>query len=308
MHGNQVLHERRVAEFHPLYGWTERPSTQFLWKTDPRVGWKLNTFNDEGYRDLFDSGDKTIITIGDSFMRGALAGDRETIPFLMDFWMPEIAVKDFSASGYGTNNYVMVYQDKAKRLSHDWVVVGHYLGNDLLDNMYARSEAPRFVLKENGRVELARLPVSPDSASAATEPVSPVRDVTYATALDSLTQGLQDLVARNSAAYRYFVPRAQRLLSLRGSSESPPVGRELAAMLQLCSGLLEEVAATAAESNSRVLLVIIAERGELVPGQPLHYWQEDGQVFWDEQRHMLASFSERHSHVFLVDPSAALLA
>ena len=97
----------------------------------------LHTFNKFGFRgpDSLDIDRQGVIVIGDSFVKGSLADDTETIPAMLDSWYPNLTFFNFGIGGHGPRQYLTTYQDYADEFSHDYVVLVLFLGNDAKNDL-----------------------------------------------------------------------------------------------------------------------------------------------------------------------------
>ena len=125
----------RPGRPHPLFGWTGAPDIAYFEQTSEADGWTAHINNSDGFRDLFDSGNKHAFVLGDSFTQGVNANNNETFPYLLDLWNPDIAFHDFGVPQYGTQNSLLIYKFFSPNISHELTVLAYFLGNDLHDNM-----------------------------------------------------------------------------------------------------------------------------------------------------------------------------
>lgn len=96
----------------------------------------LHTYNLFGFRGPSDleEGQSGVVVIGDSFARGTLADDTETIPAFLDRWYNDITFFNFGIGGHGPKQYLLTYQEYGKFVEHDLVILMLYLGNDAQDD------------------------------------------------------------------------------------------------------------------------------------------------------------------------------
>ena len=123
----------RNYQQHPVFRKTEIPDSIYFENTGE--GWSIYENNHLGFRDIFDSGDRHVIVLGDSFTRSATVNDHQTIPYLLDLWTPEVAFHSFAMGGYGTADAYRVYRVIARDWDHRLVILNYYLGNDLRNNL-----------------------------------------------------------------------------------------------------------------------------------------------------------------------------
>jgi hypothetical protein len=123
---------------HAQFGWTAVPYSAFFVLRSEADGWTVYINNAYGFRDLYSSGDKHAIVLGDSFTEGVNANNDEAFPHLLDLWNPDRGFHNFGMGGYGTANSLAVYRAVASRTPHDLVILAYFLGNDLRDNLSRR--------------------------------------------------------------------------------------------------------------------------------------------------------------------------
>ena len=87
-----------------------------------------------------------ILVFGDSFARGSLANDFETVPYLLDVRTPGVVFKNFGVGGFGTGQELLLYREvRPDYPAHDVLLI--YTMNDALDNVSTRGgRAPNRVL------------------------------------------------------------------------------------------------------------------------------------------------------------------
>ena len=98
-------------------------------------GWSIHLNNERGFRDIFDSGDRHAIILGDSFTRGTSVNDHQTIPYLLDLWDADVAFHSFATGGSGTADALRAYQAIGKDWEHRLVILNYFPGNDLRNNL-----------------------------------------------------------------------------------------------------------------------------------------------------------------------------
>lgn len=144
------------SEFHSQYGWIEHPNSQYLEKKSNKDNWSLHTYNDEGFRDTYNSGEENVIVLGDSFTRGSLVDDHSTYTHLLDRWTPHTTFRNYGTGGYGTAQELLVYQDYSKKFDHNLVILGYYF-NDPGDNVDKNPRRPTFELTSDRLILKHRL-------------------------------------------------------------------------------------------------------------------------------------------------------
>ena len=142
----EPIPKRIFCEGHPpeqrpsaRYGMIGAPKSIYFRRESEADGWYLRAYNEEGFRDLMNTGDENIIVLGDSFIEGESVNNDETIPYLLDSWNPDLAFREFALGGWGTVHQYRAYQEIGKAIDHQLVVLGYYIGNDLSDNLNAAS-------------------------------------------------------------------------------------------------------------------------------------------------------------------------
>jgi len=141
---------------------------------DPRLGWRLTpgwrgahrhhdfavryAINESGYRSdpalPADRRGRLIAVVGDSFTFGLGVNDGETFVSLLNRDGPN-SYLNLSIPGFSTDQQALLIEDELPRLRPDEVWLAVYVGNDLLDNQFARpiqlnAAKPYFVLTTNG--------------------------------------------------------------------------------------------------------------------------------------------------------------
>ncbi len=112
--------------------------------------------NEHGFRGDFSSDDDKaqIIVLGDSFTRGTLADETETIPALLSMWSDESHFVNLGTGGHGTLQHALTYEEFKDQIPHDIVLMFVFNRNDLVDNVRfrkwkdnpsTRSQNPTFV-------------------------------------------------------------------------------------------------------------------------------------------------------------------
>lgn len=282
------------GQFHPTYGWTERPNTTYLEKSSLLDEWSRFTHNQYGFRDTYDSGNGSgIVVLGDSTTHGSLVGENRTYSALLERATPETAVHNYGIGGYSTAQELLVYRTVADRHEHDVVVLTYSLGNDMIGNTANRTNQPRFALQD-GELVLVH---EPEPRPARNQQPGLVRSVhrTFQTSV---------------ATYNWLFARSLPLLTYLGiatpSAEYPPPETDWEGMEALTRALIETVASEAASRDAELVLVPVPPRGEVYPGQS-HHPLEASKPYWRSQRTMLQSIAEDETNVHYVDPRPSLV-
>ena len=97
-----------------------------------------------GFRNQIVPGSATIVTIGDSQTYGVSAAGRDSWPAILSE-LSKQRVYNLSLGGYGPVQYFHLLTSKGIKLSPKFVVVGFYLGNDLLETYELVQNNPHWV-------------------------------------------------------------------------------------------------------------------------------------------------------------------
>ncbi|MGI9420442.1 MAG: hypothetical protein ACR2RA_21690 [Geminicoccaceae bacterium] len=119
------------------FGRTGVPNGVYFRRESEADGWNLRAYNEDGFRDLIDTGDENVLILGDSFFEGELVDNDRTVPYLLDSWNSDLAFRTYALGGWGTDDQHRVYRAVAGEIDHRLVVLGYYVGNDLADNLEA---------------------------------------------------------------------------------------------------------------------------------------------------------------------------
>lgn len=95
-------------------------------------GVSLHTYNDHGLRVSVKEAtpQDSVVVLGDSFARGTLADDTETIPAFLTRWANGPVFYNFGIGGHGPTQHLINYQRHSSLHPHDYVMLLYYLGND----------------------------------------------------------------------------------------------------------------------------------------------------------------------------------
>jgi lysophospholipase L1-like esterase len=103
-----------------------------------------------GFRNQIVPASATIVTIGDSQTYGVSAAGRDSWPAILSE-LSKQRVYNLSLGGYSPVQYFHLLTSKAIKLSPKFVVVGFYLGNDLLETYELVENNPHWIqLKRSG--------------------------------------------------------------------------------------------------------------------------------------------------------------
>ncbi|WP_120631263.1 hypothetical protein [Ruegeria sp. EL01] len=100
----------------------------------------LIEINEHGFRGDFSSDyDKAqIMVLGDSFTRGTLADETETIPALLSMWSEDSHFVNLGTGGHGTLQSALTYEEFKDQIPHKTVLMFVFNRNDLVDNIRFR--------------------------------------------------------------------------------------------------------------------------------------------------------------------------
>lgn len=276
--------------FHPDYGWTETPDTRFLTKDTSNQPWTQYTYNNEGFRDTYETDtDDHIIVLGDSFTHGSLASDNATYPHLLDRWTPSHNIKNYGIPGYGTENSLAVYRDVGSQLDHDTVIYTHYSGNDMLNNVDENSMRPQFEETESG-VELVDKPTNTEGGADQNKVIQNDR-----------ARQLINFLDENTRTYTFIEPRLRNLLVKINLADPVvtelPDDNELDQQTTLTRGLIKKLAAEAESNDAELVIINIPERGEVRPERPQRFSPNDAKKYGNLQREMFEDIADSNENV-----------
>jgi hypothetical protein len=135
-------HDYRIP--HPIFGWSLKPNIEY--EKDLPEAKVLVRYNSQGFRDaersLIKPKDVTrILVLGDSFMEGYSVNIQDSLPYLLENILnnegKRVEVINMGVGGYGTLQEYLVWEEVGKNYDPDIVIVGFFLGNDLIDNSYS---------------------------------------------------------------------------------------------------------------------------------------------------------------------------
>jgi len=293
--GPETLHR-----FHPEYGWTLAPNATYLrhWKKPGGEDeWYYFRTNDEGFRDTYDSGERNVIVVGDSFTEGAGVTQGGQYATLLDHWAPDTAFQTYAAGGYGTDQELLVYRDVADRYEHDLVILQYYYGNDAKNNVGEGwppgPRRPQFELR-NGTLTQVHEPADRMPSNAAG-----FRDYGV---IGDIHSTLQDTLWVYDWTYRRSRTIAARVGIVGGGDggggpPTPPTGAERRRQLRLTSALIAEIGDEARANDADVLVVGVPARGELRPDAPAHFPTDSGIPYYEDQRETIRETAANHSNV-----------
>lgn len=120
---------------HPVVYSRETPNqSYFEFRNDIATFVKIN---EQGFRGVFDPGDgqERVIVLGDSFIRGSLSDETETIPALLSEWSADTHFVNLGTGGHGTLQHALTYDEFKSQIPHETVLLFIFNRNDLVDNI-----------------------------------------------------------------------------------------------------------------------------------------------------------------------------
>lgn len=272
----------RRGRFDSRLGWIHQPNSQHRARRSRHDDWDLYTFDHQGFRDVHDSGDSTTIILGDSFMRGTLAGDSETLVHYLDRWSPDRRFVNTGVWGYGTAQELLLYESIVEDIAHDQVVLGFFI-NDPADNTNPDPRRPRFSL-QNGTLKQVHRPVNPNQR--------PWRFPGWFLKQNSHTVNLLQrmlTVTRNlwsdgdNSTHELFPAYIQRR------------------QMRLTRTLLLRIAGIARDHGARLMILALPTRTLFRPDNPYYFRPEATRRYWHRQVKMLEATASRSTNVRLMN-------
>lgn len=291
-----------LHQFHSKYGWTLSPNATYLrqWKKPhSEDAYYLYTTNNEGFRDTYDSGDRNVIVLGDSFTEGAGVTEGGQYSHLLDRWSSNTSFRTYAAGGFGTDQELLIYRNVSERYDHDLVIVAYYYGNDAKNNAGEGwpqgPRRPRFELQDGQLVQVH-------------EPVDRIPANTAGFRDYGVVGAVHKTVRDYSWAYDWTYRRTRTVAAKTGDGESgsgappaAPTGEERRAHLRLTRALLAEFSIEANSHDAEVLVVGIPARGDVTPSNPAHYPTETGLPYYRAQRQMIRNVAANNSNLAYLD-------
>lgn len=289
----------RGLAFHPNYGWTHNPDSAYIHsQSGPQTddGHRLYTTNERGFRDTYNSGQKTAIVLGDSFTYGILADEGAQYPYLLDRWSANRSFRNYGVVGYGTGQELLVYRNVSDRVNHDLVVLGYYYGNDPKNNVgggYPTGpRRPVFELRD-GELVQTHEPIN--------ETPTPEVENEDDGNTSGLIQNIYSFVKGRSAAVRWLDKRISRIDRDENTIRNqPPDGKKLGHQMEMTEAFLNEVAKEADRHNATVVIVTIPSRGQIDPNNPAHYRPSEVEGYWGAQDETIQGVANNHSNVEVI--------
>ena len=267
-------------QFNPTLGWTERANGHYFeWKD---FNWTQHRINERGYRDIVDIGDNNIVILGDSYIRGSLADQNQTIPYLLDVWSEKTSFTAYAAGGWSTSQQYLAYREH--ELTHRAVVLLLYLGNDFDNNVNADAwmrNRPQLTLENDN---LSFEPATFDS-----------RIDKYFGFNASNRPGRQRSLREQMEGRLYLL----RLWNLSMQTQTPRnyPEQEIEHQIRVTTRLLREIAELASHRSSPLYVFVLPERSEIHTKQlPL-----ERRLYFNRLREALDAFFQRNPAITYVD-------
>jgi hypothetical protein len=256
---------------HPVFRKAEIPESVYFEYNGER--WSIHLNNDLGFRDVFDRGDRHAIMLGDSFTRGTSLHEHQTIPYLLDLWISDVAIHSFAIGGSGTVDAYRVYQAVGQDWDHRLVVLNYFLGNDLRNNLVGGVEL------DDNEEEQARL-----------------GEVQMASAAGSLLTRAHRSIRAHSHVYNLAYTSAKIIASGRRGEQLPPA--EFAAGAEITRGLLLSLGRAAGRNNADLLIVIIPSWNEVT--------DVGAEDLPEVQREVIGKVAHELDNVYVLDLTAEI--
>lgn len=123
---------------HPVVFSRDTPNqSYFEFRNDIVTFMEINDYGFRGEIDASDAQDRVLV-LGDSFIRGTLADETETIPALLSQWSQDTHFVNLGTGGHGTLQHALTYDEFKDRIPHSAVLLFVFSGNDLSDNLRFR--------------------------------------------------------------------------------------------------------------------------------------------------------------------------
>lgn len=149
----------------PLRGWSFRPNSEGQWKDEGESYLKFNSAGLRGPEVSFKKPTDTIriAVLGDSFTSAVQVNLEKTYTKVIEKELEKcpglqgkkIETINFGVDGYGTAQELFTLQQKVWDYDPDLVVLGFYIGNDIMNNSFKLADnllTPFFVYDENGNL------------------------------------------------------------------------------------------------------------------------------------------------------------
>lgn len=167
----------QIFQYHPNFGYTFIPGIRL--RIEHEGGGYLVAVNEAGFRNNREfereksPGIFRILLFGDSFSAGDGVSNRYRYGDILETLIPNLEVYNLALPGSGTDQQFLIFQEYAKYIEHDLVVIGLLVENvrrvaaryriyDIGDVRYEIFAKPYFSLSEQGDLIRHHFPVPPD--------------------------------------------------------------------------------------------------------------------------------------------------
>lgn len=168
--------DKQLFEYHPVVGYRFIPNLQT--RVQHESGGYLVKANSLGFRSDLEftpakkEGKKRILLFGDSFTEGDGVSNKKRYSDLLMQLLPDTEVFNFGLRGTGTDQHYLIYNEFAKNIEHDMVMIVVYVENIRRVNakyrFYLNDEGEKIVYQkpyfelEKGGLVLKNTPVNPN--------------------------------------------------------------------------------------------------------------------------------------------------
>ena len=244
---------------------------------DPVLGHRIKghtTGHDAlGFRNTEVPGQADVVTVGDSQTYGVSATREGSWPRQLSGLLGQ-TVYSMALGGYGPMDYLYLIQHEAPKLHPKQLVVGLYIGNDLMDACWAVEQRAHWSAWRTGDVNMCELGSHPPDASEPTKRFSALRDwmashsvfygVVKATLLPRLIASQKDRAAKQLSPDVQMLwvdptdPAVRTIFTpLYRLSVLDPKLRGVQEGLRITKKALDEMRSAAASQGAQLLIVLI---------------------------------------------------
>lgn len=223
-------------------------------------------------------GIRRVVVLGDSFAWGFGVDDDDTFAAHLDRSVAHSQTLNLGVCGYGTDQAVLRYQEVGRPFAPSVVVLAFFAGNDFANNMEGRSNTtfrPYFTFEPDGTLRAQNLPL-PERPTVLPTRVTGVDEVaaewlfTYRY-LHLKAKLLSATLKESPLLARVRSGRKQRALEAEGRRRALPLHTadppaETREAIAITLGLLELLRADVAADGARLVLLLIPQRAEVIPG------------------------------------------
>jgi hypothetical protein len=287
------------------------PTEQLAWRHAPDVDTRVNTgereirwrTDDQGMRiggDLSNSGEMTLVALGDSYLEAMQVEYEDTMTALVEKRLSSrlgrsLRILNAGVGGWDPNQYRIQLEKSLKTRRIDGVVVFVFLGNDIIshhaDNYPARQAIPRHALKLPSSLEWHEL------IAAVGYPINDFLEVRSHLFILVKTRLKYALMRMGLTAY-YF---PEMLLRSQASSNK----------WEVTADILEEIAVMGNHHDLKTLFVLLPSPSEANPEEGLETANAFGitsEMIDLDQARLLLGEQLRRRNLSTVDMTSALRA